>query len=317
MHSWSRFPFKALFVSSAAAMAAAIGIICIALINLAPVVFWGYEILLASPFFTGIPSLVAGIFVFRWCFIRQMEWFDAGFPESQQSPSRPQLLFSSVTLLAGLAALFVAVNGLYPRFFELAQREEIRLGNGGLTVVDTLRTYERLGALRLSEFKNVRLHSTQLSFEPATGEPRVSFKTQLQPVYLNQIEGVWYLVLTGQDDRQDPIQSKDKEDWGNNYNTLGQRLAILNGHEFKPATWEKAPRSIVFQNLLPADPLDLPNAKTAEKHLMTLYEKQTRAYRYVNTPLGPDPLRITRSEAMKTPLLTEYQEAVADLVKPP
>jgi hypothetical protein len=243
-----------------------------------------------------------------------MEWLDAGFPASQRSPSTPQLITSAITLAAGVAALYIAVNGLHPKFFELAWREEIRLGNGGLKVVETRRTYERLDFFRLSEFKNVRLQRTQLSFEPVAGEPRVSVSTALQPVYLNQMDGAWYLVLAGREGGLNAEQPKDE--WGGDYNTLGQRLAILKGRRFEPAPWEKAPRSLVLRNLLSADIFDLAKAKAAEKHLMTLYEKQTLAYRYVNMP-GPDPLRITRSEAMKTPLLEEYQEALAGLIKPP
>jgi hypothetical protein len=314
MQSGSRFLFKALFVSSTGLAAAVIGMACIVLINLAPTAILGDGILIVSPYITGIPSLVAAFFVARWCFIHHMEWLDAGFPASQPSPSTPQLISSVITLAGGLAALYIAVNGLYPKSFELVWREEIRLGNGGLKVVETRRTYERLDFLRLNEFQNVRLQSTQLSFEPAVGEPRVSVTTQLQPVYLNQIDGVWYLVLAGR--KGDPHGEQPKDDWGDSYNTLGQRLAILNGRAFEPAPWEKAPRPIVFFNLLSTDIFDLAKAKAAENHLVTLYEKQTLAYRYVNTP-GPDPLRITRSEAMKTPLLEEYQEALAGLIKPP
>lgn len=314
MQSGSRFLFRALCVSSTGLAAVMIGIACIVLINLAPTAIWGDGILIVSPYLTGIPSFVAAFFVSRWFFIHHMEWLDAGFPASQRSPSTPQLITSAITLAAGVAALYIAVNGLHPKFFELAWREEIRLGNGGLKVVETRRTYERLDFFRLSEFKNVRLQRTQLSFEPVAGEPRVSVSTALQPVYLNQMDGAWYLVLAGREGGLNAEQPKDE--WGGDYNTLGQRLAILKGRRFEPAPWEKAPRSLVLRNLLSADIFDLAKAKAAEKHLMTLYEKQTLAYRYVNMP-GPDPLRITRSEAMKTPLLEEYQEALAGLIKPP
>jgi hypothetical protein len=314
MHSRARFLFRAFFMASSGAIAAAFGIACIALINLAPVAIWGEEALIFSPFFTVLPSLAAGGFVFVWCFTHHMEWLDAGFTDAQRRPAKPQLVVSGITLAAGLAALYIAANGLYPKFFELAWREEIRLGNGRRAVVETRRTYERLDFVRLREFGNVRLNSTQLSVEPAAGEPRVSVSTLLQPVYLNQIDGVWYLVLAGRDDSRE--RGLPRDNWGNGYNTLGQRLAILNGTTFEAAPWEKAPTAIVFRNLLSADIFDLAKAKAAEKHLMTLYEKQTLAYRYVNTP-GPDPLRITRSEAMKTPLLAEYQEAIAGLIKPP
>jgi hypothetical protein len=158
-----------------------------------------------------------------------------------------------ITLAGGLAALYIAVNGLYPKSFELVWREEIRLGNGGLKVVETRRTYERLDFLRLNEFQNVRLQSTQLSFEPAVGEPRVSVTTQLQPVYLNQIDGVWYLVLAGRKGDPHGENRKTPKTTGRRqlFNTLGQRLSDTERGAFEPVPpWEKAPRPIGFFNLL-------------------------------------------------------------------
>jgi len=315
MQSGSRFLYKALFKASSGVIAAAFGIACFTLINLAPIAIWGEQILIVSPFFTVMPSLAAGFFVSAWCFTNHMQWLDDGFTDAQHRPAKPQLIVSGIALVAGVAALYIAVLGWYPRFFEVVWREEIRLGNGDRTVVETSRTYERLDFIRLREFGEVRLNSTRLSFEPAAGQPRVSVSTRLQPVYLNQIGGVWYLVLAGRDDSRE--RGRPGDNWGNNYNTLQQRLAVLNGGTFEAAPWEKAPAAIVFHNLLSTEIFDLAKARAAEKHLMSLGEKQTLAYRYVNTAPGPDALRITRSEAMKTPLLAEYQEAVAGLVKPP
>jgi hypothetical protein len=315
MQSWTRFLFKAFFVASCAFTAAGFGLACIALINLAPVALWGEGVLLFTPFLTVPLSIPAGGLVYLWCYTHQMEWLDAGFTDSQRYPSKPQLIVSSIGFVAGLAALHIAVNGFYPKNFDLAWREEIRLGNGGRAVVETRRTYERLDFLRLSEFKNVRLNSSQLNFEPTAGEPRVSITTPLQPVYLNQIDGVWYLVLADREDSSEQMQPKTS--WGKGYNTLGQRLMVLKGRAFEASPWEAAPTAIVFRNLLSADIFDLAKARAAEKHLVTLAEKQTLAYRYVNTSPGPDPLRITRNEAMKAPLLAEYQEAIAGLIKPP
>lgn len=314
MNSLSRYFFKVLFVASSGLTAAGIGIACFLLINLAPTVIWGDEILVVSPYFTGIPSLVAGFFVFAWFFKNVLEWLNYGFQPQQRSPSGPQFIFTGVTIALGIAAIFTATNGLYSQFFDLAWREEIRLGNGELKVVETRRTYERTG-WRLHEFKDARLQSTELSFEPAAGEPKVSVITQFQPIYLNRFDGIWYLVLAGLDDSLN--QALPKENWGSSYNTMGHRLATLDGREFKPISWEKAPRSIVFHNLLSTTIFDLAKVKATEKHVMTLGEKQTLMYRYVNTPPNPDPLRITRSEAMKTPMIAEYRQAIDDLIKPP
>jgi hypothetical protein len=314
MNMVSRFFFAVLFVVSSAMTAAAFGLACFVLINLAPTLIWGEAILMVSPFITGLPSLAAGLFVSVWFFKNVLEWLNYGLQPPRKSPSVAQIIFMGITIVSGAAAIFIVSHGLYPQFFDLAWREEIRLGNGEVKVVETRRTYERPG-FRLNEFKDARLHSTQLSFEAIAGGPKVSVKTQLQPVYLNQLDGVWYLVLVGQDDGLK--RTLRHENWGGNYNTLGQRLAILNGSEFEPVPWEKAPGAIVFHNLSSTDIFDLAKAKAAENHVMTLGEKQTLMYRYVNTPPGPDPLRITRSDAMKTPLRAEYEEAIAGLVKPP
>lgn len=311
MNMVSRFFFAVLFVVSSAMTAAAFGLACFVLINLAPTAIWGMEILLVSPFFTGLPSVAAGLFVFAWLFKNVLGWLEYGMQPPRATPAVPQTIFMGISLASGAAAIFIAMNGLYPQFFDVAWREQIRLANGEVKVVETRRTYERTG-WRLREFKDVRLHSTELSFEPAPGAPRVSVKTPLLPVYLNQIDGIWYLVLVKRWDAATP-----KDGWGSDYNTMGQRLAVLNGQKFEPAPWEKAPQAIVFRNLLAEDIFDLSQAQAAGKHVMNLDEKQTLSYRYVNTASVPHPLRITRSEAMKTPMLAEYRQAIADLLKPP
>jgi hypothetical protein len=314
MNSLSRFFFAVLLMASSALTAAGCGIACLALINLAPAAIWGEGILLVSLFLTGIPSLVAGLFLFGWIFKNVMGWLEYGLQPPRNTPAAPQAIFMGITVISGATAIFIAINGLYPQFFDLAWREQIRLGNGEVKVVETRRTYERTG-LRLHEFKDARLKSTELSLEPAPGEPRVSVKTPLQPVYLNQFDGVWYVVLVGPDKGENPELPKDG--WGSDYNTMGQRLAILNGRKFEPARWEKAPKAIVFRNLLAADIFDLPQLQTTGKHVMNLDEKQSLSYRYVNTASVPHPLRITRSEAMKMPMLAEYRQAIDDLIKPP
>jgi hypothetical protein len=311
MNLLSRFFFKVLFVAASGLFAAAIGGGCLLLINLAPMAIWGEEILLVSPFFTALPSLAAGLFLFAWFFKIALEWFEYGFQPPRKAPAVPQSIFMGIILASGAAVVFIAMNGLRPQFFDVAWREEIRLGNGEVKVVETRRTYERTG-WRLHEFKNARPHSTELSFEPAPGAPRVSLKTPLLPVYLNQIDGIWYLVLVKRWDAATP-----KDEWGSDFNTMGQRLVVLNGRQFEPASWEKAPKAIVFRNLLAEDIFDLSQVQAAGKHIMNLDEKQTLNYRYVHTASVSHPLRITRSEAMKTPMLAEYRQAIADLIKPP
>lgn len=310
----SRFFFKLLFMVASALVAAAFGLACLLLINLAPTFIWGEEILLVSPFFTVLPSALAGLFVFAWLFQNVLGWLEHGMQPPRATPAVPQAIFTGISLASGAVAVFIAMNGLYPQFFDVAWREEIRLANGEVKVVETRRTYERTGR-RLREFKDVRLHSTELSFEPAPGSPRVSFKTPLQPVYLNQFDGIWYLVTVGADKGVNATLPEDG--WGRDFNTMGQRLVVLNGRRFEPAPREKAPKAVVFRNLLAEDIFDLPQVQAAGKHVMNLDDKQALSYRYVHTESVAHPLRITRSEAMKTPMLGEYRQAIADLVKPP
>ncbi|MEO8389832.1 MAG: hypothetical protein ABI893_08685 [Polaromonas sp.] len=304
-------------MASSGLIAAGFGVGCLLLINLAPTLIWGEEILLVSPYFTGLPSMAAGLFVFAWLFKNVLGWLDYGFEPPRKSPAAPQAIFMGITLAAGAAAIYIATNGLHPQFFDLAWREQIRLGNGELKVVETRRTYERTG-WRLHEFKDVRLLNTELSFEPAPGEAKVSIKTPLQPVYLNQFDRVWYVVLVGPDKGLNPENpGRPKDGWGSDYNTMGQRLAILNGQQFEPAPWEKAPKAMVFRNLLAEDIYDLPSVIATGQRVVNLDEKQTLSYRYVHTASVAHPLRITRSEAMKTPMLAEYRQAIDDLIKPP
>ena len=148
-----------------------------------------------------------------------------------------------------LGATYILNFGLYPRFFDIAWDEEVQLHDGRVIVVHVKNTYERQrrGFQPYDESKIILLHKA-LTFEPEPGRTH-TFKTRMPVAYLGQFDKKWYAVISG----QGPYGNYPEEmptHWGNDFTTLEQRLAILDGDTFRPISWDLAPPQLTQMNLM-------------------------------------------------------------------
>jgi hypothetical protein len=302
-----------MFAVSAAVVAAGIAISIVFAVNYAPVLIWGSDVLIVSPYFTGIPSLIAGVIVFGICFTKIQAWLCDGLSKIESRPSIYRLVFAISSMLIGLFCIYLSSIGLRSQFFKVKWTEEIRLDNGELITLQRLRTYQRFG-FRIEKYKDSRVENTTLIFEPSKGEPKVTLKTALEPVYLNFFEGKWFLVLSGRDEYRDKALNPDEQDWGKEYNTMGQRLAILDGGKFIPTTWDKAPNAIVLYNLITNEVFKIEKYYGDSPHIVLEAEKRELIRAHLERPPGPDPLRITRHQAMKKSMEVEYKTSKEEII---
>ena len=196
---------------------------------------------------------------------------------------------------AGLvSALLLGACGL-PRLFELTINEELGLQDGSIVTVETTVQYQRTDLF--SKYENALRRVTTLKFDAGPPYGRIVFTTWLRPVFLDQIDGKWYLVLTG----QGPFGKSDEtaDQWGHSFTTLEQRLAILEGRGFRPIPWELSPKSIQVENLFP-----LIDAKVlAELSGKTVSRKDKQDW-LTNRVADPSRRQITRP-AQKAPSSTQ------------
>jgi hypothetical protein len=298
--------YKILFYVSSLLIALALGIAVAALINLFPIIFWGREILIVSPYFTGIPSLILGAIAFKFFTKKISRWFDAEKLDISLIPRTPQFFVALMSLVVSVFVFHVASNGLYPQFLTIVWDEEIQQNNGQVQQIERQYLFERFG-LRLSKYDDLISRKATISFEPSKGEARVTLSTMLAPVYLNKIGEIWYLVLAGQSDSLN--KTMVEQDWGNHYNTMGQRLAVLKGQTFMSVSWEEAPDEIILNNLIPSRSLQFSLATPGMKRIVSMPEKTGILRGIITNPTGPDALRITRHHAMGKQMILEYKEA--------
>lgn len=162
---------------------------------------------------------------------------------------KPKDWWLALGVLAIGAMIYITQNGIYPRYFDIAWDEEVQLHDGRVIVVHVKNTYERRtqGLKRYDETK-ISFRRKEIIFEAAPGK-RVTFRTRLPVAYLGQFENDWFVVISG----QGPYGNHPDElpnHWGNNFTTLEQRLAILEGDTFLPASWDRAPPTLRTMNMM-------------------------------------------------------------------
>jgi len=147
--------------------------------------------------------------------------------------------------IAGSAPLLSGC--FYDRFFELEWDEEVQLHDGRVIVVHVKRNYERQQQSVLPyDADSIQFRGIELTFN-ATSSQRVAVKTR-QPIgCLDQFDGVWFLVISGQGPFGDPNESPTR--WGRDFTTNEQRLAKLIDGEFRPIEWQQAPSALRNLNL--------------------------------------------------------------------
>ena len=146
-------------------------------------------------------------------------------------------------------SIYVLNFGLWPRYFDIAWDEEVKLHDGRVIIVHIKRTYQRIG-LRLEKFPQVTyFKSMEFSFD--TGFPMGKFKHIFtKPGDLNFIDfdnDKWYIGYYS-----DPVNASFE---------LGSRhlyphVAIVNrdGSIIKPTSWDEIPLAIANTNIMPPTP---------------------------------------------------------------
>jgi hypothetical protein len=172
-----------------------------------------------------------------------------------------------LAIASGCFILYVALFGIYPRYFDISWDEEVRLHDGSVIVVNVKDTYERQGS-RLSRYADAVRRRTQVAFDAGPGFGRITFSTRLGIRLLDRVERTWYVVLFGQGPfgnypDETPVQ------WGHDFSKSEERLAKLQNGRFMPISWDEAP----------------PNAITAPNFLLSSVSIESFAERYSNTRL--------------------------------
>jgi len=207
---------------------------------------------------------------------------------------RTTQILGAVALVLVLAAAYVAIFGLYPRYFDIEWDEEVQLHDGRVAIVHVKNTYERRG-MRLSRFEDTTFRRNELTFDAGGGLGRVTLGSRLGVSHLDQIDGIWYAVLFG----QGPYGNHPDErpyHWGSDFTMQEERLARLDKERFVPIAWELAPPgAILFNNrVVGSMPLEV-LAGFNHKQLTLDDKKRLRA----SYPPGPGGGQISRPLRMK------------------
>lgn len=187
----------------------------------------------------------------------------------------------SLATLAGLTACSRS------QFFNIGWDEEVKLHDGRVIVVNFKFTYERLD--RFSDYGRAILRDTVMTFDAGQPLGRVSqaFK-RMQPVALDQQDGVWYAVIEPRGAGDSPTISG--QDWGPMQNGQGQRTVKLTLGGVKVIPIDEFPDQLIEFNLLREyGPLD--ELARFDKRLVDLGTKAS--YRAMHN-IHPDLVRLTK-----------------------
>lgn len=149
-----------------------------------------------------------------------------------------------VAIASGCFIFYVALFGLYPRYFDISWDEELRLHDGSVIVVHVKDTYERRGS-RLSRYADAVRRRTQVTFDAGPSLGHITFSTRLGIRLLDRVERNWYVVLFGQGPfgnfpDETPVQ------WGLDFSKNEERLAKLRDGRFIPISWDEAPANAIM-----------------------------------------------------------------------
>lgn len=142
-----------------------------------------------------------------------------------------------------LATGYVAMFGLYPRYFDIAWDEEVQLHDGRMILVHVKRTYERRHSL---ERWNGVHRDTEISFDAGGTIGLFTKKFQRYDVdFLENKDGSWYIYLvttTG----TPPVKLVD---WGAAFLILSPTGDLQKAHD-----WTQLPIEFQRRNMMPPSP---------------------------------------------------------------
>lgn len=197
--------------------------------------------------------------------------------------------FSPVVLVALLSGGYFLVFGWYPRFFDIQWDEEVQLHDGRVTVIHVKQTYERRGARR-SLYENTTFRRNEFTIAGGAGIEPIFFGSRLGISYIDQIDGIWYVVLFGQGPYGNhPDEMPDR--WGQDFTTQEERLARLENGRFVPTVWENAPSNSILHDNLVVGSMSVAVLASFDGKTMTLNDKKRLRENY---PPGPGGGQISR-----------------------
>jgi hypothetical protein len=158
-------------------------------------------------------------------------------------------IFSVLAIGAVCLVGYVLLFGFYPRYFDLQWSEEVLQPNGTVAVVKVKNTYERRGT-RFKEYdeNSITFRRKDIAFDSESGQEKI-LSTRMPIAYLGKFDRDWYAVVSGKGpygNFSDEMPTR----WGEDFTTLGQRLAIWRDGSFVPIPWELAPQELVKMNLI-------------------------------------------------------------------
>lgn len=149
------------------------------------------------------------------------------------------------------AAVFVAYTlfiGWYPRYFYISWDEEVQLHDGRIIMVHVKSKYERLHH-EFSRYASAIHRDTEITFTPENQKGQI---TQIlkggRPLILDHKNGTWFLVFSWSAEWSP--QLLQGQNWGPDQNGNGQRVAILEGTQFKKASICVLPNEFQTPNFL-------------------------------------------------------------------
>jgi hypothetical protein len=183
---------------------------------------------------------------------------------------------------------------LWDRYFDLAWAEEVQLHDGRVIVVRIKHTYERLqrGFTRYGG-RNL-LRDSAITFDAGGTIGLVSQELKGGwPLSLEQVDGSWYLVFYWNSGWSPSLRGS--QDWGPDQNGHGQRVAVLQGTQFRAISICALPAQVERPNLL-LHRDNLSELASVSGSLITLQTKRQPD----QAPNGPGEARIERPSCRGT-----------------
>lgn len=285
--------FKVALMTAAAIIAALIGAVVFLAINTAPTLIWGKEIILVSAYLTIPIGGIAGIGVFgltlllAWRLIRVI-------PSADGYTSTSLRILFSATVLIGAAVIFM--SEVKTRTIEIAWVESVGFFSDHSFELQRAQSFDQRG-WRQQKPENHQIKTNKLTFYPREGDVAVNVESQLVPVYLGTIKGLWYLVLGPRPGGYAglPVAAIEVDQWGNDFNAQAQRLSVLQGNTFNPIQWSECPEEIVASNLLTPAIVSLSEVQVLANGQVGPNEVLRLAKEYLRTHMDISAVTIGRS----------------------
>lgn len=156
---------------------------------------------------------------------------------------------STLAIAAVCLVWYLFLFGFYPRYFDLQWSEEVLQPDGSAIVVHVKNTYERQGtSFKQYDEESIIFRQKEITFDAESEQEKI-LNTRMPISYLGKFDRDWYVVVSGKGPYGNfPDEMPTR--WGEDFTTLGQRLAIWRDGSFVPISWELAPQELTKMNLI-------------------------------------------------------------------